>query len=246
MALACAQAKRATASSGTSVTANPGWTAAAGALHVCWFGAFTGTASNHAASGSVNGTYTKPTGNNAAGGNARGSFHYKLNTSSGAETLTANGGASTSGLTGLFHEVTGADTAAAFTAGEISVVSYTATTNPQTNSVTNSVADAIFFAGLVDDGSANPSTLTVNSTGSSPTGWALKSSTDSQQTNGNTNEPTSCAFLIVASSAATKHGWTAENVAGVKGIIAFGIAGGGGGTPTPDPAPTRTLMGVGR
>lgn len=208
----------------SSATLNSAWTTTTGNLIVGAMSVWQGTAANQVMSGSVHGTETL-IGSAGIASNVQASMHYKANATGGTENLTANGGTGAAGVTGVFHEVSGADTAAPFTAGEVNVVSYTGNpTNPQTNSVTNSVPDSIFFAFVCNDASGNPVTLTVNSTGSTPTGWALKDAAKSQELNGATAMDFSMPYRIVSSSAATKHGWTTNANNGVKGIAAFKAA----------------------
>lgn len=224
--MALVQARKIEASSGTSVTVNSAWTVSAGNLLNAWITSYQGAFGNHVASGSVNGTFTAVGGATYAA-NCCLSTHYKKNSSSGLENLTANGGTGANGVVGVFHEVSAMDTTAPFTAGEYNIVTYTAATNPQTGSITNSAANSVFFAALTNMAGGNPATLTVNSTGSNPTGWALKDATNSQETNAATYMALSVAYLVVSSGAATKHGWTTDNNVGIKGIVCFKAASGG-------------------
>lgn len=226
MALAVAQAGlKVESASVNSVTVNSAWTVAAGSLLIGHI-VSAGTETSHSCSGSVNGTFTQ-VGLISNGSNPSVSDNYKANSTSGAEDLTATvAGSASQGVTAVFHEVTGADTSAPFTTGEHAQAAYTATTNPQTANVNNSVADSIFFAAAGNFDSANPATYTVNSTGSSPTGWALKNSTNSQELNAASFWTISAPFLIVTSSANTKHGWTTNNFLGSYVIACWKVAGG--------------------
>lgn len=221
MAAAASQARKIQIA-GSSTTVASAWTVSAGSALVCHVSAVGGAETNHAASGGTNGAYTRV--GQAAAGNARASVLYKVNAAAGLESLTVNGGASCTIITGIFHEATGV-AAAAFTTGEAAVAAYASTTNPQSGSVTNAVANSIFFAGVVDDGGANPSITAINATGSAPaSGWATLDATNSQENNGSAWEPVNVVYRVVSSSAATKHGWTTEAAVGITGIIAFGAS----------------------
>lgn len=223
MALLCVQSKKISAVA-TTVTVNSAWTPTTGNLIVTGISAFDNSgiarSTNHIVSDNLNSTYTR---DRTDGGTSavQTSIHHKGNITGGLSNLTANGGTQTDVVVGMFHEVSGANTTAPFTSGETTGNTYTATTNPQTATVTNATANSIFFAVMGNfDGSAT-STLTVNSTGSSPTGWALKNTTNSQEIDGNNSTTASMPFLIVSSSAATKHGWTTGNFAGTYSIACF-------------------------
>lgn len=239
MALAVAQACKIRASSGTTVTVTGAWTPAAGSLLHGAIGCNPTVSTTTAMSGSVNGSFTK-VGDAGFSGGATGAHFYKANSTGGLEDLTATGGSGSTGVTGIFHEVTGAHTTAPFTTGENAQATYTLTTNPQTGSVTNSVADSIFFAFVVNEAGAG-ALFTLNSTGTSPTGWALKDATNSQEQDGSTYWTINVPFLIVSSSAATVHGWATDNVRGVRGAAAFRAAVGG----TPALVPTKRVQNLG-
>lgn len=108
----------------------------------------------------------------------------------------------------------------ALTGGETSSIAYNInTTNPQTGSVTNATANSIFLAFLADDLPSGTAVMTVNSTGSTPAGWALADVTHSQELDANTTIPCSVPYKIVTTSAASKHGWATDNINGTTGII---------------------------
>jgi len=207
---------------GLSTTLANAWTVSAGSLLVCVLTSWTGNATEHVVSSGNNGTWTRIA--TANGASAKVSLHYAKNATAGLESLTINSGGAGNYLTGIFHEVTGADTTAPFTAGEVASGTHATGTNPQTGSVTNATANSIFFAGLCTDTASGTATLTVDSTGSSPTGWALQDATESQHTNANAYTTLSVPHLIVSSGAATKHGWTTNSIASAHVIAAFKAA----------------------
>lgn len=202
------QAKKIESGSAGSLTVTSALTVTGGNLMVSGSSIWTESTAD-SVSDSANGTYTRLGQCLSSTSSFTGALHYKKNITGGTINLTVTGGTGAAACEAFFHEVSGADTVAPFTAGEFAATSnMTATTNPQTPSVTNSVASSIFFALLQDSNGGGTETMTVNSTGSTPTGWALESTTQSQETDANTFIPASMAFLVVSSSAATKHGWT--------------------------------------
>lgn len=247
MALAVAGAKKIESGSANSVTVNAAYTATTGNLMVVGVTAFSNSnnlTGNAAASDNANGAYTVVGSNTTPTSNGVTILYHK-NITGGSLNLTATGQTNGASVVASFHEVSGADTTAPFTTGEFSATgSTTATTNPQTGSVTNSVADSVFFAALANTSGSGTSTLTVNSTGSTPTGWALKNTTNSQEVDGLNFETLSMPFLIVASSAATKHGWTTNSAKPAMVIACFGMAASGGGG-TSQYFPFLSLLGVG-
>lgn len=149
-------------------------------------------------------------------------LYYKKNVPSGITTVTFTPSSGFGYTNVMIHEVTGASTTAPFTTGEKSMTKVSAGgTSQATASLTNSVANSIFFACLTSSTGANPATLALNASGTTTTSWALKSSTLSQETNGSANWAASVAFLIVSSSAAQVHTWTVEAANFSKGIVCF-------------------------
>lgn len=224
MALAVSQAVKIEASGGTSVTVNNAITFTAGALAVAGVSIFLGTASNIAASDSVNGAYTGRTAQD--NGNPGWRFCDKNNISSGLANLTADGGASTSGLVGLWHEVTGQDTGTAFDTQQGTVGSSTA---PDTVNVTNTNADSIYFAGGSFSGSGNPITYTINASGSEGT-WLEKSTTNSRELDGNTYPACGVVYQIVSSASGRSHTWTTANAAWACASVVYKAAAAAGDT----------------
>lgn len=180
MALAVSQAVKIEASSGTSVTANNAITFTAGAMAVAAVSGFQGTATNYAASDSVNGAYTGRTARD--GGNPAIRICDKNSLTGGLANLTASCGASTSGVVGLWHEVTGQLTPTAFDTENGATDTSTA---PDTVNATNAQADSIFFAAMAGAQAANPITYTINASGSEGT-WITKDATNSRELDGNT------------------------------------------------------------
>jgi hypothetical protein len=217
MALNVVQAKKIEALA-TSITVNGAMTVSSGSLMVVGESSYQGSQANHTASDHVNGTYTKAVGVDNI---SVASLHYKGNVTGGSLNLTAVSGGSSGATIASFHEVTGADTTAPFTIGESgSTTTTTSGTNPQTAQVTNATANSIFFAVLTDTQGGNPVTFTLNSTGTSPSGWALESSTESQEVNNNDWQDLNMPYLIVSSSAATRHGWATTSTDHTATVIA--------------------------
>ncbi len=213
MALGVVQAKKIESGSAGSVTVNSAWTVTAGNLVIAGVVGWQPSASDAVASDSINGTYTIrriDRDSSAFGGST--SLHEARNITGGTPNLTANGGTSSTFVTAAFHEVSGADQTAPFTGGEAggSAGIGGITGNPVTPAVTNSNANSIFFAIMANSDGSNPATMTVNSTGSTPTGWALANTTNSQELDGSAFQDMSVPFLVVSSSAGTRHGWTSS------------------------------------
>lgn len=148
---------------------------------------------------------------------------YKKNIPSGVTTITFTP-TTGAGYTGVFvHEISGLSASQPYETGEVVFdMDSIGATNAQTSSLTNSFADSIFFAIVADSTGANPATFTLNQTGTTGGTWALKSSTNSQETNGSANWAANVAYLIVSSSASTKHGWTIDGGQNVsKAIVCF-------------------------
>lgn len=185
-----------------------------GSLVVVVIVAFGGSQANHACSG-----FTKIGGANSGGGYCI-SMWYKANVSS-LTSVTVDGGAGANPVEGIIHEGVGFSTSAPFTSGEFSAGAFASSTNPNTGTVTTATAASCFFAAMTIEDGGTP-TMTVNSTGTGPaTGFALKSATNSQETDGNNFMPASVPFLIVASTQTNeKHGWTASAAAQGASIIA--------------------------
>lgn len=207
--------------SGTSCTVTVSPTA--GNLMVVVIAGYLGTVSNHAVSDNIDGTTGWVAIAEIASASAANniSMWYKKNVPSGVTTLTLDGGASTLAINGNAHEVSGCSTTAPFTSGEYSATSSSpvATTNPVTGSATNATANSIFFACCGNIDSSNPTTFTINQTGTVGT-WNLFSSTNSQELNGANRNVISVPNIIVSSGTAEAHGWTSASRGDQKMIIA--------------------------
>jgi hypothetical protein len=148
------------------------------------------------------------------------SIWYKPNIGSGVVAITVSTVQNTL-FDVIIHEVSGASGATPFTTGEVAGVNGTsASTNPNTGSVTNGTANSIMFAACFNEDGANPGTLTINGTGTTGT-YNLFSSTNSQDLNGASQFVFGVANRIVSSSAAQKHGWTTGSFQYGNLLVAF-------------------------
>lgn len=167
------------------------------------------THANHAVTDNIDGAtgWTKVAGVNGNSSQVRISMWYKSNVPSGVTTVTVDAGASGSYAIGIVHEVANCTT---FTTGEYATYTSAAatSTNPQTGGCTIGTAASAMFAILATADSANPANLTVNSTGTSGGTWALKSSTNSQETNAASYYPVSVPSVITTATGTFVHGWT--------------------------------------
>lgn len=214
MTLSCSSATKIENGSGNSASGSVAYTA--GHALITGLGAYGGatwTASNYTVSDSVNGSHTQRTNDTQTGGNNQfgTSFFEKLNASGTSATVTVSSGTGGLAVVATVHEVASTLSAIGFDAGTGGH-----STNPTTNPVTPALSllsnSEILFACLANTSGGNPATLTVNSTGSTGGTWALKSSTQSQETNGSAIQTESMPFLVVSTNATSPaHGWTTDN-----------------------------------
>lgn len=196
--------KNSAAATSVAVTVSP----SAGSLLVLCGSNYSGLAANQTVVDNIDGaTGWTSVVTNDVGTGLRQRLWYKKNIPAGITSITLDSGASSVISQAIIHEVTGASTTTPFTTGESSSNSGAATTNPQTAAVTNATANSVFFAYLVNLDPGNPAQLDINGTGTNGT-WNLKSSTNSQVTNGSGFGTMSVPNIIVSSGASTVHGWT--------------------------------------
>lgn len=221
MALSCVQAgTKVENGAGNSATVNGAITPTAGNTIIIGVGAY-GVAgfatSAFTASDSVFGSYTQRT-NHAQANNQGVSFFEAINVTGVARNVTVSSGTNGSAVVGLIHEISTTLSTISFDAGTGTDTGSSPPTGNTANPVTAAQALAqnseILFALMVNTDGANPATLTVNGTGSTGGTWALKSTTNSQETNGSAIMTQSMPFLVVSSNATSPaHGWNDGNSA---------------------------------
>jgi len=178
------------------------------------------TDTNHAISDNVDGTtgWVKVGGRTAIW--ATTSLWYKKNIPAGLNQITVNGGANVNGISAFVHEVSGASTSAPFTSGEYAAAGSSNTRSSiPTGSITTGTANSVLFAVMVN-GANSAITMGVNSTGSNPSTWALKSTTYSQETNAVTYWAGSMPYVIVNAKVTNAvHYWTVNQTTYEDGSV---------------------------
>lgn len=219
MALAVVTATKGRAASGAALTfaiASP----APGNMLVAAFNQFRATAANATITDNQGNTFTSVAQIDTAGDPGSGLFYAKNIASSGTHNVTFTCGTSGIAPSGAVYEVSGADAAAPFTIGE-SATSTGTSAAPATGSVTNSVADSIYFAFVGNAGASATSTITKNAA------WSRHA--NAVEVDGTQYMTFGMEYLIVASSSARSHTWTTDNVLYTTILAAFLAAAGGGG-----------------
>ena len=118
----------------------------AGNLMVAHVTSYAGTGGSATASDSVNGAYTVGSRHDTGADQQVGSFYFPNCATSGSVNGTVGGGAGGSGIVGIFHEVSGAATASPLTGTPTG--SAELGTNPDSQALTTTDADAILFAAV--------------------------------------------------------------------------------------------------
>lgn len=148
---------------------------------------------------------------------------YKKNIPSGLNTLTFDAQGNGTYVTAVVHEVGGLSTSSPFVSGEDLYNSYLSgneTANPIVGSVTNSVANSIFFSPMSSYDGLNPIIATPNSTGTVNANFSVFDSTNSQELW--PHYYTLCVpYAIVSSSLAVTHGWTTSSVGTSLELVCF-------------------------
>lgn len=230
MALAVVTATRIRAASGTSVTV--AITAPTpGNLLVVGMNQYRATAANSTVTDNQTNTFTKLAEVDTTGDPGAAMFYAKSILSSGTHNVTLTCATSGTAPSGTAYEASGADTTAPFTGGEVASNTGSSAA-PTTGSVTNSVADSIFFAFCGNGGTGNPATMTKDAA------WTRHANGAEQD--GTLYMVFGMEYLIVASSAARTHAWTTQNTAFGTVAAAFGIA--GAAPPATIPVSARAVL----
>jgi hypothetical protein len=132
---------------------------------------------------------------------------YKANIPSGITTVTLTRSTGATYYNIHVHEITGADTSTPFTSGEYSTATGSGSTG-NTGTVTTATAKSVLVAITTpyDDG-GNPSTLTLNASGTSGATWSHFNSA-SKEDNGSVNLVSSNPTAAVTTTGARIHHWT--------------------------------------